>query len=127
MFNQILDVVRIGNLNGVLDYTEEEWGAFFGDANQFMAYDQTQGLRIQFAGGAVDTTIDDAGLTTEILSLEQQVSTPGYIDQQARLWHEDDGGDLILKARMKDGATETEITIGDISYGPIMSRISLRA
>ncbi len=127
VFDQMLDVVRIGNLNGILDYTEEEWGAFFGDANQFMSYDQTQGLRIQFSGGAVDTTIDDAGLTTEILSLEQQGATPAYIDQQARLWHEEDGGDLILKARMKDGATETEITIGDISYGPIMSRISLRA
>ena len=126
VYDQLLDVVRIGNLNGILDYTTEEWGAFFGDANQFMAYDQTQGLRIEFSGGDVDTSIDATGLTTEILALEIQATKPTYTDQQARIWFEDDGGKPLVKARMKNGATEKEVSLGGMSHSQIMSRVSLR-
>lgn len=76
VYDQLLDVVRIGNLDGVLDYTSEEWGAFFGDANAFMTYDQTQGLRIEFSGSGVDTTIDDTGISTETISIAK-VTAPG--------------------------------------------------
>lgn len=126
VYDQLLDVVRIGNLNGILDYTTEEWGTFFGDDNQFMAYDQTQGLRIEFSGGAVDTSIDATGLTTEILALEKQASKPTYTDQLARIWFEDDAGKPRIKARTKDGATEKEINLGGMTHPQIMSRISMR-
>jgi len=126
VYDQLLDVVRIGNLNGILDYTVEEWGAFFGDANQYMAYDQTLGLRIEFSGGAVDTSIDAAGLTTEILALEKQTVAPTYTDQQARIWYEIDGGKPRIYARTKESAEEKQINLGGMTQPQIMSRISLR-
>lgn len=114
VYDQLLDVVRIGNLNGILDYTEEEWGAFFGDNNNFMAYDQTQGLRIQFLGGGVDTSIGSTGLLTDTISLGLIASAPAYVDQEAKIWFEDNAGDLRLMVRMKSSTDEEEQLIGDM-------------
>lgn len=97
VYDQLLDVVRIGNLDGVLDYTSEEWGAFFGDANAFMTYDQTQGLRIEFSGTGVDTTIDDTGISTETVSIAKVTAPGDSTDPYGFLYHDTSNNKLYWK------------------------------
>lgn len=108
VYDQLLDVVRIGNLDGVLDYTSEEWGAFFGDSNAFMTYDQTQGLRIEFSGTGVDTTIDDTGIATETISIAKVTAPGSSVDPFGYLYH--DTSDNLLY--WKYGATSYDLTAG---------------
>jgi len=114
VYDQIIDVVRIGNLNGILDYTSEEWGAFFGDDNQYFAYDQTDGLRIEFSGTDVDSSIGKTGIKSETFRFAKVTSSPAYANYEAKVWFVNDGGTLKLKSRLKDDATEVERELGDM-------------
>jgi len=46
IFNGATEIGRFGNLNGFLDYTTDIYGMAMGDADQYMTYDQTNGLRV---------------------------------------------------------------------------------
>ena len=115
VFDQIVDVVRIGNLNGISTYTSEEWGVFFGDDNQYFSYDQTQGVKIEFLGTDVDSTIDKFGIKSEVLRIERTTSAPAYAVEEAKIWYEKSGSDLILKMRLEDDvSTQVERELGDM-------------
>ena len=111
VWNQFQTTVKIGNLQGVLDYTLETWGMFIGDDNDYMAYDEVQGLRIQFVGSSYDTTISGSGFVTELAKLQKLSVTPDYDDGNLEMWFANEGGVLKLKARAKDGATESAFDI----------------
>ncbi|MCK4823931.1 hypothetical protein KA005_49715 [bacterium] len=106
VYDQVIDVVRIGNLNGILDYTSEEWGAFFGDDNQYFAYDQTDGVRIEFSGTDVDSTIDKFGIKSETFRFAKVTSSPEYTNFEAKVYYQLDGSDPKLYVRFKEDATE---------------------
>jgi hypothetical protein len=115
VWSQYQTTVRIGNLVGVLDYITETWGLFIGDDNDYMAYDEDNGLRIQFIGSGYDTKVSSAGLQSELLKLGLLSSTPTYEDGYARIWLEHlTGEDPQLRVRIKDGAEEFARTIGDM-------------
>ena len=67
VYDQFDEVVRIGNLQGILDYTEQTYGAFVGDVGQYWSYDTINGLRIKTRGGSI--AIDNNGVTTDQLWL----------------------------------------------------------
>ena len=67
VFDQFDEVVRIGNLQGMLDYTEQTYGAFVGDIGQYWSYDMDNGLRIKTRGGSI--SINSDGVTTDQLWL----------------------------------------------------------
>lgn len=111
VFDQVIDVVRVGNLNGILDYTEEEWGAFFGDDNQYFSYDQTAGIRIEFSGIDVDSTIDKSGMKSERFRFAKVATDPDYVNFEALMYYKSVGGSNQIKLRLKEDATETEYII----------------
>jgi hypothetical protein len=111
VFDQILDVVRIGNLNGILSYTTEEWGVFFGDSNQFFTYDQTDGVKIEFSGADVDSSIDKSGMKSERFRFAKVTTEPSYVNFEAAMYYYVSGGNRQLKLRLKEDATEEEFII----------------
>jgi len=46
--------VRIGNLNGFLDYTSDLYGIAIGETDQYLKYDATNGLRIKGTSAQLD-------------------------------------------------------------------------
>jgi len=46
IFNGATEIGRFGNLNGFLDYATDIYGMAMGDSDQYMTYDQTNGLKI---------------------------------------------------------------------------------
>jgi len=111
VYDQIVDVVRIGNLNGVHNYTSEEWGVFFGDANQYFSYDQTVGVIIEFSGTDVDSSIDKSGMKSERFRFAKTSSDPDYANYEALMYYKSVGGNNQVKIRLKEDATETEYVI----------------
>jgi len=106
------EVVRIGNLNTILDYTEETWGLFVGKSTSYMAFDDVQGLRINAGDG--NTTIDDGGIFTDIFGVERLSAKPDYTPNYSTLYFYDTGSVLELRARMKDegaGGDEFDVLI----------------
>ncbi|MCK5307605.1 MAG: hypothetical protein KAJ73_03250 [Zetaproteobacteria bacterium] len=104
VWNQFQTTVRIGNLVGVLDYITETWGLFIGDDNDYMAYDEVNGLRIQFVGSAYDTTISGSGFVTELMKLQELSVTPDYDAGYAEVWFVEESGTLKLKVRARNVA-----------------------
>lgn len=121
LYDQLLDVVRIGNLSGILDYTTEIYGAVFGDSNDFMSYDPTNGLRISTRSGV--TTINQAGMATDVFSLIQEDTVPDYLDNHMNLWNDYASSGHRLKVRSKFGADEltTEVMLGYLGDLPIVT------
>jgi hypothetical protein len=62
--------LRLGNLNGYLGYTSDLYGIGIGEANKYVKYDPTNGLRIKG-----DVTISDGGIVSSAIQLTSQ----GYI------------------------------------------------
>jgi len=46
LYDGATEIGRFGNLNGFLSYTTDTYGMAMGDADQYMTYDQTNGLKI---------------------------------------------------------------------------------
>jgi len=46
LYDGATEIGRFGNLNGFLTYTTDTYGMAMGDSNQYMTYDQTNGLKI---------------------------------------------------------------------------------
>lgn len=114
VWNQFQTTVRIGNLSGVLDYVTETWGLFIGDDNDYMAYDEDAGLRIQFVGSAYDTTISGAGFVTELMKLKLLSAEPDAVTDHAIFWfNELTGQDPRVYLKMESGG-EYEQILGDM-------------
>lgn len=108
VWNQYATTVRIGNLSGFLDYSAEIYGFAIGDENDYMSYDATNGLRIQFLGSAYDTTVSGAGFQTELITLSE-ISAPGTgVPEANHAIVYLDSSDNSVKVRMDDA---TEFTI----------------
>ncbi len=62
--------LRLGNLNGVGDYSSDKYGIFIGDysGNKWMSYDPTNSLRIR-GDAVIDGTIAATTFTTDIGAL----------------------------------------------------------
>ena len=60
-------MVRLGDLNGVADYSSETYGIFIGDyaGNRWMSYDATNSLRIR-GDALIDGTVQATALTNDI-------------------------------------------------------------
>lgn len=115
VWNQFQTTVRIGNLGGVLDYGVADWGLFIGDDNDYMAYDEAEGLRIQFFESGYDTEISSAGFVTELAKLKELPDPPaGQLeDGHMELWFEQEGTILKLKVHAINalGTVESEFDI----------------
>jgi len=46
LYDGATEIGRFGNLNGFLTYTTDTYGMAMGDSNQYMTYDQTNGLKV---------------------------------------------------------------------------------
>lgn len=58
-YNAFTEYCRLGNLNGFLNYSSDEYGIAIGEANKFLKYDPTNGLRIR--GITESTVVLEAG------------------------------------------------------------------
>ena len=121
VWNQFTRVVQIGNLVGcpLEEYQTETWGLFIGDDATYMTYDQDNGLRIRAIGNDADSEIDKTGIATDYFALKKVAAAPSYVDARGRFFFVNDGGTLKTKVRMKDGATETEITLAHNDHGSL--------
>ena len=115
VYDQIVDVVRIGNLNGISDYTVESWGVFFGDDNQYFSYDQTDGVQIEFSGADVDSTIDKSGMKSERFRFAKTTADPSYVNYEALMYYKVVGGNNQIKVRLKEDAIEEEYIISGLA------------
>lgn len=71
-YNDYVETCRLGNLNGFLDYTDDEYGIAIGSTSEYFKYDPTNGLRM--AGNIQNLRFLTAGETATIT-----VPTPVYI------------------------------------------------
>lgn len=72
-YNEQTELIRLGDLNGLADYTAENYGLFVGDfaGNKWLAYDQTNSLRIRgdaLIQGTVDATKFTVGMSDQLFS-----------------------------------------------------------
>lgn len=58
-YNAYTETIRLGNLNGFLDYASNLYGIGIGETTKYLKYDPTNGLRI--AGDILNTTYITAG------------------------------------------------------------------
>ena len=72
-YNDYEETCRLGNLNGFLDYTSDEYGIALGNSEGSLKYDPTNGLRIR--GNVVQTTPLTAGE-----NINATIPVPIYID-----------------------------------------------
>lgn len=112
LFNQFDEVVRIGNLRGigVLDEGRADnnpyYGAFFGDAAAYLAYDAGSGLRIKTRSGA--TAIDSDGVTTDQFTLALG-DIPTFVEDRASLFLWDDYGQPRIGAKMQISGVQVDV------------------
>jgi len=100
-YSDITDVARLGYLYGFLG-SGKVYGIGIGDANKYLLYDPTSGLRIVTGSGKF--IADDDGLSVDMIELEVLGSSPAAADTgYRRLYFKNDG-----KLYTKDsGGTET--------------------
>lgn len=91
VFDQVDDVVRIGNLYGLaaLGHASETYGVFIGDAARYLTYDSGAGLTIKARDGA--TLVNEAGVTTDAFLLAHTTDTPAPAIGQTQLQAKTDG------------------------------------
>lgn len=74
-YNAITEIVRIGNLNGFLDYASDEYGIAMGDSTSYVKIDPTGGVDINgyvvnskgaFGGDGSDGALSTSGGTVDI-------------------------------------------------------------
>ena len=100
--DQYQEFIRIGNLQGILTYDAIEWGFFIGDENNYMVYDQTNGLNIYTRDGG--TTINSDGITSDAFILSLETVEPTSVDTDtAVLYYYND----LIKVRWDDTGSET--------------------
>jgi len=103
---QYENFIRIGNLQGIGDYTEVEWGWYVGDANSYMAYDQTNGLLVYARSGATQITAD--GILSDSFILTLETIEPTTIDTDtAVIYYYDD----LIKVRMDNSGSESTVSL----------------
>ena len=66
-YNSQTEYVRLGDLNGLADYTSQEFGIFIGDyaGDSWMAYDPTNGLRLD-GSAIIDGTVQATAFTNDL-------------------------------------------------------------
>ena len=121
LYNQFSEVVRIGNLMGVLpEYTNITYGAFVGDVSRYLAYDVGSGLRIKTRGGS--TAIDDDGIATDEFSLMTALNEPEYVEGKAKFFFAQDTPEATPRVgiKMQSGGMQVLVTrIGDLSWDQV--------
>jgi hypothetical protein len=115
LYDQYESVVRIGNLQGTLDYTEQVYGAVIGNAGQYLAYDQTNGLRIKTRSGAV--SIDEDGIEADVFSMTTGSGEPSFVEDRARFYvYRNTGSQPQVGIKIKVDGFEKHIQkVGDMS------------
>ncbi len=92
--------MRLGNLNGFLDYVTALYGIAIGSTNSYLKYDPTNGLRIkgsiEVTGGSAITTFAQASIPTSIITGD--------------LWIDTDDSNKLYRAA---SAGANEITAGE--------------
>lgn len=121
---QYQSFIRIGNLQGILNYGTIEWGFAIGDENNYLTYDQTDGLIIYSRSG--DTKINSTGITSDafIISLEtvEPASAPTdtviiYYYNDLIRYRMDDSGDETTGILMTEVADDTSPQLGGELHG----------
>lgn len=112
VWNQFDRVVQIGNLVGSQledEYPTETWGVVFGDANNYLSYDETNGLRIHtFGDGTPETNIGMSGVLTQRLGLALMATAPDYVDHTAFLYMKNSSGTPEFWAKLREGAATVD-------------------
>jgi len=90
VWDQFDRVVHIGNLQGSQlegRYEEETYGVVFGDANNYFAYDQQNGLEIHTLGATTaESMINQDGMITESLGVMRVLTAPARVTDRARVY-----------------------------------------
>jgi hypothetical protein len=121
LYNQFDEVVRIGNLQGIAPLmlgrpdNNPFYGAFVGDSAAYWAYDPDAGLRLKTRSGA--TSIDEFGITTDQLSLDEADEIPDYVEDRAALYLiKPDNGPPRISVKLQLGGVQAFIDrIGDMT------------
>jgi len=98
-YNDYTEYIRLGNLNGFLDYTDDYMGAAIGTTNSYLKYDPINGLRVK---GSITVTGGNAVVTF------RQSSVPTALTA-GDLWIDTDD-DKLYRAT---NAGDDEITSGE--------------
>lgn len=107
--------LRLGNLNGMLDYVSELYGIAIGETNKFLKYDSTNGLRVSGQlNPQIETTSGENLTAGQIAVLRTYTTKTGKSTSVAR------PGDDARVNQASPGtnyATATTATIGDDAGG----------
>ncbi|MEW6039928.1 MAG: hypothetical protein AB1633_00205 [Elusimicrobiota bacterium] len=74
-YNAQTELIRIGDLNGMPGYSTQTVGAYYGDANSYFKYDQTNGAVFKGNGSGL-TSINGGNIQTGTVTLNQLNFTP---------------------------------------------------
>ena len=113
LWNQYDRVAQIGNLQGSpLEYAEETWGFFIGDANSYFVYDKIDGMRLYNSGlDAYESTIGKSGVISEMFTITAIGTPPDYDNSAAKLFMTIESDIPKLWVKMKGNTPEfTEVT-----------------
>jgi hypothetical protein len=64
VYNDFVETCRLGNLNGFLGYSTNEFGIAIGTSTNYLKYDPTNGLRIR--GTSYSSSDGSAGISTTV-------------------------------------------------------------
>ena len=105
LYNDYQEVCRLGNLNGFLDYTDNDYGIALGDNTANLCYDVSNGFRLRgvsntwFEVLASDTlrTSSDAAVSTnstEVVKVKEILynDVPGTVRVKFTVWEGGDNG-----------------------------------
>lgn len=83
LYNEISDVVRIGDMNGSYGISEERYGFAVGDysGGNYLKYDLLDGLRMRSADGALE--IDSLGLKISATNVFEDARSIRFIDEES--------------------------------------------
>ena len=109
VYNQISEVVRIGNLRGIGTYQDEIYGVRIGDDSQFLSYEPDNGLVIYARDGS--TTINDDGVRTDLFSLNYAIALQPSANTHLNLRANPSDKSLWLYA---NGESEKKIMTHDV-------------
>ncbi len=112
LYSDYQEVARFGNLNGLLDYTTDEYGVVIGDEGGYLKYDPTNGLVL----GGNSTTFFQVSASDTLVSSNDGAgsSTETSYTKVKEIQYNDIGGTIRVKFDLT-----TPSALSDTVYGKI--------
>jgi len=107
-YNAQTELVRMGDLNGLADYTSEAYGIFIGDyaGDKWLAYDPTKSLRIR-GNALIDGTVTTGKLDAGAVTVEKLDVVVGGYNVLINSGINDDDDDDGVPDEWTEGGTAT--------------------